>query len=80
MEVTLVSQTAKEDFNCSTLQVRKVGGQDEVHTVHHYRLTCWPHQGVPKSTKPILDFLRYVVQFQFVTGGLFNQCSFILEK
>ena len=29
-------------------------------TVTHYRLTFWPHQGVPRDTKTLTDFLRCV--------------------
>lgn len=59
MEVTLLQQTAHADYNTSLLQLRLVGSE-EARTVRHYRLTCWPLQGVPHTTKPILDFLRYV--------------------
>lgn len=58
MEVTLLQQTAHTDYNTSLLQVRLVGSE-EARTVRHYRLTYWPLQGVPQTTKPILDFLRY---------------------
>ena len=59
MEVTLLQQTAHADYSTSLLQLRLVGSE-EARTVRHYRLTCWPLQGVPQTTKPILDFLRYV--------------------
>ena len=57
MEVTLLQQTAHASYNASVLQVRLVGSE-EARTVRHYRLTCWPMQGVPQTTKPIVDFLR----------------------
>ena len=28
--------------------------------MRHYRLTCWPSQGVPKETKTVTGFLREV--------------------
>ena len=57
MAVTLLQQTTHTDYTNSLLQVRLVGSQ-EARTVRHYRLTTWPLQGVPQTTKPILDFLR----------------------
>lgn len=57
MEVTLLQQTAHTDYNASLLQIRLVG-YEEARTVRHYRLTCWPVQGVPQTTKPTTDFLR----------------------
>ena len=59
MEVTLLQQTAHANYNVSVVQLRLVGCE-EARTVVHYRLTCWPSQGVPQTTKPILDFLRYI--------------------
>ena len=56
VQVTLVQQAAHGVYNTSTLQVQANGG--EVKTVTHYRLTFWPHQGVPKDTKTLTDFLR----------------------
>lgn len=29
-------------------------------TVHHYRLTCWPTQGVPATSQPITDSLQEI--------------------
>ena len=61
MEVTLVQQTTQTNYNVSVLQIRLVG-VEEARTVRHYRLTCWPVQGVPQTTKPVTDFLKLVKQ------------------
>ena len=59
IEVTLVQQTAHQTHSASNLHVRDLGVENsEVRTVRHYRLTCWPHQGVPRSSKQVTDFLR----------------------
>lgn len=61
IEVTLVQQTAHQTHSASNLHVRDLGVENsEVRTVRHYRLTCWPHQGVPRSSKQVTDFLREV--------------------
>ena len=57
VQVTLVQQTAHGTYNSSTLHVQASGG--EVKIVMHYRLTFWPSQGVPKTTKTATDFLRH---------------------
>lgn len=57
--MTLLQQSAHENYNEATLELRDVES-GAVRTIRHYRLTCWPHQGVPKATKPITDFLRWV--------------------
>ena len=57
VQVSLVQQAAHGTYNSSTLHIQASGG--EVRTVTHYRLTFWPHQGVPKDTKCVTEFLRY---------------------
>lgn len=56
MQVTLLQQTAHGTYNTSTLQVQTSGGVPR--TVTHYRLTFWPHRGVPQDTKTVTDVLR----------------------
>lgn len=57
LEVSLVHQTVEDTYSEATLSLRNMEG-GEVRSVRHYRLTCWPTQGVPKDTKPITKFLR----------------------
>jgi protein tyrosine phosphatase len=59
LEVTLLHQTMTDTYSESTLSLRSALGGD-VRTVRHYRLTCWPSQGVPKETKTVTGFLREV--------------------
>jgi len=33
---------------------------NETRTIHHYRLTCWPAQGVPTTTQPITESLQEI--------------------
>lgn len=59
MEVTLLHQTMTDAYCEATLSLRNTAG-DEVRTIRHYRLTCWPSQGIPKDTKIITSFLREI--------------------
>ena len=60
LEVTVITTSTLENHISTVLQLRNLD-TEEVRSVQHYRLTCWPHQGVPKHTKPVTDFLRYCV-------------------
>lgn len=59
VQVSLLQQTAHGTYNSTTLLVQPEGGM--ARTVQHYRLTAWPHQGLPSDTKVVTDFLMYVL-------------------
>ena len=57
LEVTLVTASTLDNYVSTVLRLRNLDTREE-RSLRHFRLTCWPHQGVPKQTKPITEFLR----------------------